>query len=370
MFICSYFPPHIGGSENYIYKIAYGLSKIYGWKIVIVTTNQDKKRIQIEQKDGIRLYRLPILFTFSNTPINPFWYFQIKKIIQKEQPILINAHTPVPFIADITALICSKIPFVLTYHSGSMIKENSLLDVPIFIYENVFLKYTLRKAKLIICSSNHIRNDFLKSYKNETITVNPGVDDLGRHAKEISDRKIILFVASLTKSQRYKGLDYLLQALVTLKKHMENVRLFVVGEGDAVSDYRKLVSQLELNNEVVFTGSLMGRKLNQIYKKAHVLALPSLKEGFGMVLIEAMAQSTPVIGTDIGGIPDIITHGKEGFLVPPKNPDALAKAISLILKNPSLARSMGKAGYEKVKKNYLWDTQVKRTKELFEKYFI
>lgn len=368
MFVCPYFPPHIGGSENYVYKIASGLSKIYGWEMVIVTTNQNKKRIQKEQKNGIKIYRLPVLFTLSNTPINPFWYIQIKKIIQKEKPALINAHMPVPFMADVTALACNNVPFVLTYHSGSMIKKNFFADAPIFIYEYIFLKYTLKKAELIICCSDYIKDDFLKEYKNKAITINPGVDALYKYAGKISDRKIILFVATLTKSQRYKGLTYLLQALVTVKRLLEDVRLFVVGDGNALPDYRKLVAQLGLNNDVVFTGSLRGRKLIKMFKKARVLVLPSLNESFGMVLIEAMAQSIPVIGTNIGGIPYIITHGKDGFLVPPKNAKALARAIKRILTDSNLAKSMGEEGYRKVKANYLWDKQILRTKELFDKF--
>ena len=114
-------------------------------------------------------------------------------------------------------------------------------------------------------------------------------------------------------------------------------------------------------------GSLYGKRLNQMFRNASVLVLPSLKESFGMVLIEAMAQGTPVIGTNVGGIPDIITHNKDGFLVPAGNISKLSKSIVKILEDNSLAASMGRAGYEKVKSNFLWNKQIKATHYVFEK---
>ena len=367
MFVCPYFFPHTGGSEQNVYKIALGLKQKYGWDISVVTTNQDKKRLQKESLNGINIYRLPVLFTFSNTPVNPFWYFQIKKIIKEEQPILINAHTPVPFIADIAALVSHKITYVLTYHGGSMLKKNSIFNIPIFIYENVFLNYVLRKAKIIICSSDYIRNVFLKNRKDKSLTINPGVDVVRKLIKKTSETKIVLFVASLAKSQNYKGLEYLLKAFVAVRSRVKDVKLTVVGDGDALSDYKKLAKDLKIERNVVFTGSLYGQKLNQMFKQSNVFVLPSLNESFGKVLIEAMAHGTPVIGTNVGGIPDVVTHGKEGFLVPPGDTAQLAKSIIRILENNSLANSLGKAGFEKVKANYLWSKQVSATNEVFEK---
>jgi len=368
MLVCPYYPPHIGGAENYVYNIAKGLSQTHDWKVIVITSNRQDKRLQTTLEGGITVYRLPSLFTFSNTPINPFWYFQIRKIIQQEHPDLINAHTPVPFIADIAALANQKIPFIVTYHCGSTIKQNSVWNIPIFIYEKLLLKYTLNYTKMIICVSDYVRNGFLRNYKDMTITINPGVDNVGKYQEKSFDNKTILFVASLTKSQRHKGFKYLLQALVAVKKRVKNAKLFVVGDGDAVLEYKKLAKTLGLEHNVVFTGPLFGEKLNNMFRRAHILVLPSLSESFGMVLIEAMAQGTPVIGTAIGGIPDIVTHGKEGLIVPPYNSQALADAITTILENSALAETMGKAGFEKVKNNYLWDTKVKTTKAVFERF--
>src|SRR5260221_245293 len=85
MFVTPYFPPHIGGVQNYVYNIAKGLYSSEGWEIVVITSDSKVKKMQIEKKDGIKIYRLPASFVFSNTPINPFWYFQIKNIIRRDK---------------------------------------------------------------------------------------------------------------------------------------------------------------------------------------------------------------------------------------------------------------------------------------------
>lgn len=369
LFVCPYFPPHIGGLEKYVYNIAVGLQKKYNWEVIVVTTDRTIKQIDKKIQDGIKIYWLPVTFTFSNTPVNPLWYFHLKRIIEEEQPDLINAHAPVPFLPDLAALASDRKKLIFTYHGGSMVKKNSLFNIPIFIYEHFFLKFTLAKAGLIICSSDFIRNGFLKKYSHKSITINPGVDKLGKFNKIKSHTKV-MFIAGLTRAEKYKGLTFLMRALAIVKKNIKNVRLTVVGEGDAVPMYKKLARNLRIEKRVVFTGALFGEKLKQVFRQSDVLVLPSSKESFGMVLIEAMAQGTPVIGTKVGGMPDIISDGHDGFLVRPENIKELSESIVKILQDRRLAESMGKNGLRKVKANYLWAKQVKATHTIFKKIII
>jgi glycosyltransferase involved in cell wall biosynthesis len=295
------------------------------------------------------------------------WYFQIKNIIKKEKPDVINVHTPVPFISDITARVCNDIPFIVTYHTGSMMLKGKLLeDLLIKFYESSILKVTLKKAKKIICSSDFVRFDFLKDYANKTITITPGVD-LNRFKHKISNFKNkILFVGNLKKVEKYKGLEYLLSAVNIIKKNIKDVKLTIVGEGDYTIYYKKLCKDLEIERNVEFKGILYNKNLVKEYQKTNVFVLPSLFDSCPLVLLEAMACKKPVIGSNIGGIPYVIDNGKNGLIVPPKDSEALAKAIIKILKNPQLAKKMGENGYKKVKENFLWDKQIKKTKKIIE----
>lgn len=368
MLVCPYYPPHIGGVENYVYHIAKGLSQTHDWEVIVITSNRQDKRLQTTLEGSITVYRLPIMFTFSNTPINPAWYFQIKKIIAVEKPQLINAHAPVPFVAEVAGLACGKIPYILTYHSDSMIKHVLFTDIPILLYERFVLPNTLRKSQFVICTSDFIKSWLSNIFRKKAVTITPGVDIPPAKSMQKKRAKTVLFVAELKKATRYKGLKYLLRAISLIKNTLPSVSLVVVGGGNALKEYELLARKLKITGLVDFKGSLRGKKLWNAYRQASVFVLPSLKESFGTVLIEAMAHNLPVIGTHIGGIPDIVTHGKEGLIVPPYNSQALADAITTILKNSALAETMGKAGFEKVKNNYLWDTKLKTTKAVFERF--
>ena len=247
-----------------------------------------------------------------------------------------------------------------------MLKGKLLEDLLIKFYESSILKVTLKKAKKIICSSDFVRFDFLKDYAKKTITITPGVDINRFKHKIVNSKNKILFVASLRKAEKYKGLEYLLSAVNIIKKNIKDVKLTVVGEGDCMIYYKRLCKNLGIKRNVEFKGSIIGRKLVEHYQKSNVLVLPSLSESFGMVLLEAMACKKPVIGSNVGGIPYVIDNEKNGLLVPPKDPEALAKAIIKILKNSKLAKKMGEESYKKVIKNFTWDKQIEKTKKIIE----
>ena len=367
MTVAPYFYPKVGGLANYAYNITRGLKEKYDLEIVIVTSNHREKKDSEEDLFGMKIYKLAKWFKISNTPINPMWYFQIKNIIKKEKPDVINAHTPVPFISDVIARVCGDVPFILTYHTGAMMLKGKLIkDLLIKFYESFILKATLKKAKKIICSSDFVRFDFLKDYTKKTVTITPGVD-MNKFKPKISNSKNkILFVGSLKEAEKYKGLEYLLQAISIVKSGIENIKLIVVGDGDYVNYYKKLCQKFKIDRNVIFKGELINKNLVREYQQANILVLPSLSESCPIVLLEAMACEKPVVGTNISGIPYVVKNEENGLLFPPKDSKALAEAIITILNNPIFAKKMGENGYKKVKENFTWDKQIEETKNIIE----
>ncbi|MCK5450024.1 glycosyltransferase family 4 protein [Candidatus Pacearchaeota archaeon] len=391
LIVTPYFPPHIGGMENYAYNIAKGLRKQFGYEIVVVTSNHEKKEYKEEILEGMKIYRLPIQFKVSNTPISFRWGKDIERIIRKEKPDVINAHSPVPFIADVSCRVVGemgngkigsrilritrigegklrkkKIPFILTYHCGSMIKEKGLIkNLIIGFYEKIILKKTIDNSDKVICSSDFVKNDFLKDYLGKTKTITPGVDiNLFKPSLKQTKGNNVLFVGSLNKSDEYKSLDILIKSLQKVKEEFKDVKLIIVGEGDNKNNYLNLAEKYGLKQNVIFLGELYGKDLVREYQNTNVLVLPSVKESFGMVLIEAMACKKVVIGSRVEGIPHVIDDRKNGLLVPPKNSDVLANAIIKLLKNSKLAKEMGENGYKKVRENFTWDVKVKDTEKV------
>ncbi len=212
LLVTPYFSPHSGGLENYAFNIAQGLMQTYNYEVVVVTSNLKSKKQIIEDYCGIKVYRLPILLRIANTPTNPLWYFTLKRIIRLEKPDIINSHQPVPFIGDLAALLAGNIPFVLTYHSGTMRKHKFLFDTIIFLYEKLILPHTARKATRIICASNFVRTTILKKYAFKSTIIHPGVDiSLFKPNPVIKkDRNRILFICHYKSMHKMKGLYYLL----------------------------------------------------------------------------------------------------------------------------------------------------------------
>ena len=355
LLVTSNFPPVEGGVEHIVSHIALELKQTYDYEVVIVTSNPNGKKQIIEDYHGIKVYRLPIMFRVSNTPINPLWYGTLKRIIRTEKPDIINSYQPVPFIGDLTAFLTGNIPFILTYCSGTMRKNKFFLDIIILLYERFVLTHTARKATKIICLSNFVKNTILKKYAFKSTVFYPGVDiSLFKPNPAIErEKNLILFICSHKNIQKLKGLYYLLDAI----KDFSEVKLRIIGEKGDFTDKR-----------IVSVGIKHGEDLVEEMQKATVLVLPSIGafESFGMVLAEAMACQTPVVGTNIGGIPEVINDGIDGFIVPVNDKNALALAIAKILADKALATRMGHAGAVKVREKFTWDTSAALTKEVFE----
>jgi len=146
-----------------------------------------------------------------------------------------------------------------------------------------------------------------------------------------------------------KGYAYLLEALADVRKIIPDVHCIIVGEGD--EGYHKqlmnIVNERDLNSVVTFAG--FQSNVLEYMADFDVLVLPSILEGFGIVLLEAMAMGKPVVASRVGGIPEAVEDGVTAILVPPANSRKLADALVVLLENPALRQSMGEAGRNRVK---------------------
>ncbi len=365
--VTPYFYPKIGGVENYVYNIARRLHQGGKYHVSIVTSNHETKGYREEIIDGMTVYRLPVWFKISNTPINLQWYGWMRRFFTVENPDIIWIHSPVPFMADIAMLAAKKTPIVFTYHSGNMLKGKWLLDIPIHFYESVLLRALFRRADTIVSYYPKFAQCELRQFSHKTYFIPPGVDRDQFKVTALPHRtEIVTFVGRIEHNSDWKGVEQLLQAMALVIKQRPRAQLELVGGGDAIEHYRLQAEKLGIGQSVFFIGPKTGQDLAEAYKKASLVVLPSTSdsESFGIVLIEAMASGRPVIGSDIGGIPSVIDHEKNGLLVPPKNPKALAEAIERILGDRVLAVRLANFGEAKAQ-NFRWENQTKKYVNLF-----
>lgn len=210
-------------------------------------------------------------------------------------------------------------PVVLTVHGSDVLR----VDTYKFIHK--ITSWFTRHINGIICVSHSLAQKLREwGVPDQHLEVIPdGVDTQKFIPSKNEKNPIILYVGALTEN---KGVHYLINAFKIIAANIPEYKLQIVGAGDYLPSLIKLSKETDLENRIEFTGAQSPNRVAEHMRNASILVLPSLSEGLGVVLIEALASGTPVVGTNVGGIPDIITT-EVGKLVPAGDAKALANSL-------------------------------------------
>ena len=235
---------------------------------------------------------------------------------------------------------------------------NKILCINKDEYKRVQLEYRLSQDK-VLYMPNPVDSSFFIPRNKENAKRYLGLD---------SDKKYILFVGRLLND--HKGITYLLDAFKEISKIYDDVHLLIVGIGPDEKYLMKYCKTKKIPN-INFTGWIKLRKnLSYFYGASEFFVCPSIDEAFGLVNLEAMASGIPVIGTNVGGIKDIIIDGKTGFLVPPKDSKALFEKMLILLEDKKLSESMGEASRKRVEDYFSCDVIGKKLYNVFEEVIV
>lgn len=359
-----YFWPQVGGMENYARGLARGLSEA-GCEVVVVCGDLSARQIVREEVDGYAIWRLPVWRVVSNTPVNLAWRRYLKRIIRTEQPDVINAHTPVPFMVDMVTWAAGRVPVVVTYHAATLIKPGSAL-MHVLIRGYLGLQFlTLARARAVIAVSPYVR-ERLAPWQGKTTVVANAVDAVGDVRDKVGAG--LVFVSNLAPTHRWKGLDMILEALAIWQRNGLEASLTVVGDGADRPRYEQRVQELGLGSHVQFAGQLVGSDRDAVMREAAAVVLypTTANDAFPTVMLEAWAQGVAVIAAAAGPLPSLVADGVTGLLVPPGSPTALAAALRDALGDPARLLALGEAGRQLVAREYTWPRQVARTLAVFE----
>jgi glycosyltransferase involved in cell wall biosynthesis len=290
------------------------------------------------------------------------------RIFKTERPDVVQAFL---FWANIAArLIGWLVPssrIISSYHDEV---------VPEGLLNRVIDRVTMKWTKYIVCCSEAVHRSVeqrIGGMKNQFVVIPFGVDtERFREPRGISGGMIALqnglpvigTVCRLVEPK--KGLKYLLEAVAQLEQEAGKpvCQVLLVGEGPAEQSLRTLSERLGISPRVAFVG--VRRDIPEVLSLMNIFVLPSLYEGFGIAILEAMAAGKPVIATTVGGIPEFVVPGQSGLLVPPGDASALARAIKQLLDEPEKARAMGRQGQEHVKTHYSIESVVRQHEQLYE----
>lgn len=248
------------------------------------------------------------------------------------------------------------------------------------LQKNIFLKYLgsiiLQKADRIVVVSSFLKNrlsELYPLYKDKISIIPLGVNEkrfeeclLKKDKKETE--KILLFLGRLEEK---KGVKYLLEAIKKVSKYYPHLILKVCGDGTEKKFLIEMGRKLEIEKNVLFTGSLPHSKTPEYFKEALVFIAPSVNltddlEGLPTVVLEAIAAKVPVITTDAGGITDIIENYKTGIIVPQKSVDELSSRIIELIEKPDLRKSLADNAYERLLKNFTHRIAGEKFKEIID----
>jgi glycosyltransferase involved in cell wall biosynthesis len=289
-------------------------------------------------------------------------FLALVKLTRKIKPDIIHAHWILPqgFIAALANKI-TGVPFVVTTHGGDIYGLQGR-------FVSALKRYGLHNAARATVVSKDIKQTIKEKFGKDipTEVISMGVDSHLFHPdkKDLSLRKqykisgpFLLFVGRLTEK---KGVRYLIEAMPEVLKTFPESKLLIIGTGELRQELSRLVNSLGLQERVIFTGAISNNELPKYFATADIFIGPSTQakggdtEGFGLTFVEAAMSGCIVIGTDVGGIGDIIEHGKTGFLVKEKDPAAITDTLCNILQQSDSLSDMKTAARQKMISKFDW----------------
>lgn len=243
---------------------------------------------------------------------------------------------------------------------------------------NSMAKWLLRRADLIKVMTPETKQHLVsQGIPEERIWASPIAADLDkfarcdpekvagtRQAHAPNGERIVLFVGRLVLT---KNVPLLLDAIARISSHHPNTKLLLCGDGDERASLEQLASSLGIARQVSFLGSMTHNQLPNYYGACDLLVLPSDHEGFARVLLEAAMAGKPVVSTATAGANMIVRDGETGFLVPPRDPEAMAEKIALLLEHPELALRMGEQAKQFVSRTFTAETAIQDVIKMWEK---
>ena len=387
-FISNLYPPSIiGGAEISVKRAADGLVK-RGHEVFVITTTTDGKT-SIEEVGGVKVYRInPLnlyaMYNHQNQPelLKPIWhtidlwnphsYLVVKKILKNEMPDIVHVNNFKGLSLSVfSAAKRLNLPLIFTAHDYSLIcpranllnGSGEICTVPsrlCKVYVKIQKYLVDNKPDLVTAPSQFVIGKLKESGLFEgvkTIKLPLGIELSDRKVKKSYNTIDILYVGGLS---RHKGVHLLINAFK--KSESKNINLHIIGKGKDEDEFKKIAGS---DTRIIFHGFVPDEKLMELYQKANLTVVPSIwYDNSPMVIYESLINGTPVIGSRIGGIPELIEDGYNGFLFETGNVGELRDKLEYLIENPSELKRFGEGAFESAKK-YDMDKHIKKLEKLY-----
>lgn len=380
LYITQYFSPTGGGGEVVFTELVKGMAR-RGHDIHVVC-NQITN-LKEDNQNHVAVHRIkPVLAGGSPPSMRQNMSYILNaivkgsKIIRKNKIDLIHTNNFSPVIPGIILAKIHKIPVLTTVHVvlttsspdywKKWAEQQNISRISSVIGPR-FEKLTIRLPNDVIHAvSNATKEELVKFNAKPRVVVIPNGIDLTQHDNLGYTRgdyqPFVLFIARLIF---YKNLDVVISSFKEVAQKLPDAKLIVVGDGPMRDKWEKMVLDLDLRQNIEFTGFISDEKKVELLSRCSALLVPSPYEGFPMVLLEAFAMSKPVIVADVKPYDEIVSEGVDGFMLPAHDPRKWSERIIFLLSNKKICENMGSKGRQKVENIFNINNIVQRMESLY-----
>ncbi len=381
--------PEFGGAQRYIFDLTKELRGDFDVVVAAGQPNELPTLLRKCEKKEIKTRRLKYLCRNINPIKDILAVFEIKKLLEEETPDIVHLNSskagvlgslasflirvyPRSYLPDIRLrrsrwragprLSAST---VYTVHGWVFLEPLDIIKKTIyFIVE--WLAGQMRNATIVLSEKEkNISLKFRISKPENTFLIRHGIkppEFIDRIAarEQFKIKNGDFAVGTVANFYPSKGLEYLIEAA---RAALPKAKFYIIGEGAERKKLEALIKKYKLEQKVFLLGAIP--KAQKYLKAFDLFVLPSLKEGFPYAVIEAMHAGLPIISTNVGGIPEIITNQKNGILVPPKKPKILAEKINELIKNYKFAEQLGMRAVIAAQEQFSLEKMVDQTKKVY-----
>ena len=349
---------NVGGISSYLFTLAGGL-KQNGHNVYVASSGGEL--VEKFSAAGIKHIAVPLKTKKEISPKIIFSFFKLKNEISRYDIDLVHSNSRTTQVLGNLLSRYSGKPHIFTCHGFFKPKLSrrmfpcwgkAMIAISRQVKEHLISDFKLDDAKISVINNGIDVQSFGDNSSRQKLR-----DDLG-----IGDAPLVGIVARLSD---VKGHTYLLQAMRIVVKSFPSAKLLVVGEGKMKGALVKEADDLGIKNNVIFLPQVGGTE--NVLAAMDVFVMPSLQEGLGLALMEAMAQGLAVAGSAVGGIKTLIKDGYNGLLVEPADPAALAQAITRLLSDKRMRDNLGASARKFIADNFSKEKMVAETEKVYKK---
>jgi glycosyltransferase involved in cell wall biosynthesis len=374
-----------GGAQKYIYDLAVSLNGTYEIMVAYGEPGSNSLLTERLEKAGVKHRKLDNLVRDIRFIKDIKALFEIIGLLNDFRPDLMHLNSSKISILGTMAKVMMlggnyrKPRIVYTVHGWVFNEPMDYLKKIFYIYAEKLFSYAKDR---IICIDNfdlQLAKIILKIKGSKLSVINNGLDtgqiDLQekKDAQNIllkkfpicsPDRRPEIFIGAIGHLYKTKGYEYLIEAMEIVAGRQKNFALFIIGEGEERPRLEKMIIEYDLENNIFLSGGI--DHAADIMPAFDLYVCSSVKEGFPYVLLEAMYAGLPIVSTNVGGIPDMIRHNKNGLLVESKNPDQLAERILKLFANHDLRIKLGENAKKTVLEKFKLEHMIAKTVNVYE----